>query len=41
MVRSDAELVQDIVTAIADIRADTLDMDFTAFAVTDNRPALY
>jgi uncharacterized protein with HEPN domain len=31
MARSDAEWVQDIITAIADIRADTLDMDFTAF----------
>lgn len=32
MARTDAEWIQDILTAIADIRADTMDMDFAAFA---------
>ena len=43
MARSDAEWVQDIVAAIADIRADTLDMDFAAFAAkpTIVRSVLY
>ena len=37
MARSDAESQQDIVSAIADIRADTLGTDFAAFAA---RPAI-
>jgi len=43
MARSDAEWVQDIVTAIADIRADTIDMDFTTFSAkpTIVRSVLY
>lgn len=32
MARSDAAWVQDILSAIADIRADTAGMDFTSFA---------
>jgi uncharacterized protein with HEPN domain len=32
MARSNEAWVQDIVTAIADIRADTVRMDFTSFA---------
>jgi len=31
MARGDAEWVQDIVPAIADIRADTIGMDYAAF----------
>jgi uncharacterized protein with HEPN domain len=37
MARSDAEWVQDILSAIADIRHDTAGMDFTAFSA---RPAI-
>ncbi len=32
MARSDEAWVQDILSAIADIRADTAGMDFTSFA---------
>ncbi|MFO1028344.1 MAG: HepT-like ribonuclease domain-containing protein [Acetobacteraceae bacterium] len=43
MARSDAEWVQDILTAIADIRADTLGMNYAAFAAQPSivRSVLY
>jgi uncharacterized protein with HEPN domain len=43
MVRSDDEWVRDIVSAIADIRADTTGLDFAAFAAkpTIVRSVLY
>ena len=43
MARSDSEWVQDIITAIADIRADTSDLDYVAFATqpTIVRSVLY
>jgi uncharacterized protein with HEPN domain len=37
MARSDAEWVEDIIAAIADIRADTVGMDFAAFSA---KPAI-
>ena len=43
MARTDDEWVQDIVTAIADIRADTAGLDYAAFAArpTTIRSVLY
>jgi uncharacterized protein with HEPN domain len=43
MARSDTEWVQDIISAIADIRADTIGLDFQAFAAkpTIVRSVLY
>ncbi len=37
MARGDAEWVQDIITAVGDIRADTAGMDFSAFS---GKPAI-
>jgi uncharacterized protein with HEPN domain len=37
MARGDAEWVQDIILAVADIRTDTVGMDFTSFAA---KPAI-
>ncbi len=37
MARSDREWIQDILSAVADIRADTATMDFAAFSA---RPAI-
>lgn len=43
MARTDAEWIQDIVSTIADIRADTIGLDFAAFAAkpTIVRSVLY
>jgi hypothetical protein len=43
MARSDEEWVRDMVSAIADIRADTAGMDFASFAAkpANVRSALY